>query len=263
MNRALFHDPSPRSHPVSNRISQRVAQWNRAEEDEGVPSESRSFLTTSGVAPRILLLHGAGGGPHDLHDLADHLATHGHGSLCPLLPAHGRGELALGDLRFDQLLARALECFDLLEGDGVEPVVVAQSFGVVIAIRMAGQRKLGGLVALAPALRPFVTGRVLWLLPLAIVRPRLARATLRWQMEARRAITDARERLADVTCPLLVLHSKDDDSVSIRGARELCEGARSADKRLEVLNGQGHVLSAAPRREDRVFVPVRSFVESL
>lgn len=254
---------TPRSRPVSSRISQRVEQWSRAEGDEGVPSESRSFLRRSGAAPRVLLLHGAGGGPHDLHELADHLAAAGHGSLCPLLPAHGRGELALGNLRFDQLLTRALECFDLIAGNGVEPVVVAQSFGAVIAVRMAGQRKLGGLVALAPALRPFVTGRVLWLLPLAIFRPRRARATLRWQMEARRAIADARERVADVTCPLLVLHSTDDDSVSIRGAHELCEGARSADKRLAVLSGQGHVLSAAPARVERVFAPVRSFVESL
>ena len=245
-------------------LAERLERWNAEETEAGVPSESRSFLIApGGAAPDVLVLHGAGGGPHDLRDLAEDLARSGHRCLCPLLPAHGRGPVALGGLRFEDLRRRALACYDVIASAGDAPFVVAQSFGVVLGIHLAIERPVPALVALAPALRPFVTGRALWLLPLALVRPRLALATYRWQMEARRAIETTRPLVARVACPLLVLHSTDDRSVSPRGARELFEDAGSQRKELELLEGQGHVLSEAPHREELVFSPVRSFLDSV
>ena len=109
----------------------------------------------------------------------------------------------------------------------------------------------------------FVATLVLALLAAEVawrLRPTAARTMLRWQSEARRGMRAAAERAPDLRCPLLVLHSDDDDSVDIRGAWELLANAGSADKRLEVLSGQGHVLSMAPDRRREVFPRVREFV---
>ena len=237
-----------------------ATEWRRVEERDGVSDVHRSFHR-SAEAPRgsALLLHGAGGSPADFHFLASDLARHGIESLCPLLPGHGRGEGGLGALRFAPLAERALEAFDALSADGSGPAVVGQSVGAVLGIHVATEREPSRFVALAPALRPFVWRRLGTLAVALVLRPRLAVVTWRWQNDVRRGIRRTAQRLPEIRCPLLVLHSRDDASVSAGGAREFLEGAGSPEKCILWLEGQGHVLSTAPDRE-QVFAPVRRFL---
>jgi esterase/lipase len=95
----------------------------------------------------------------------------------------------------------------------------------------------------------------------APLRPGLARATLAWQWELLRGIRETRALLPELRCPVLTLASRDDDSVSWKGARELHERCASPRKELVLLEGQGHVLSAAPARESEVYPPVLRFLE--
>lgn len=235
--------------------------WSAEEDALRVPDRHRSFARPGDAGgPRVLLLHGGGGSPDDLVELADDLARVGIHVLCPRLPAHGLGEEALGRLRFEELLARAREARTLLEQAGEPVILVAQSMGVALAIELAVELPPAGLVALAPALRPYVARRILRLLPLVLLRPRAARTLIRWQTEARRGLRAAAGRAPQLRCPLLILHSDDDDSVDLRGAWELLASAGSTDKRLDVLSGQGHVLSMAPDRHREVFPRVREFV---
>ena len=245
---------------MTSAASRRAAEWRRVEEREGAPELHRSFHRQAD-APRAaaLLLHGAGGSPADFHFLASDLARYGISSLCPLLPGHGRGEAAFESLRYARLAERALEAFDALAADGVPPAIVGQSVGAVLGIHVATRRAPSRFVALAPALRPFVWRRLGALAVGFVIRPRLAAMTLRWQMDVRRGIRSTASRLPGVGCPLLVLHSRDDTSVSAAGARQFLDGAGSPEKGIVWLDGQGHVLSTAPDRE-RVFAPVRAFL---
>jgi carboxylesterase len=245
---------------LSPAVRDRLHAWHRDEDADGVPVAHRSFRRSADACRgHVLLLHGAGGSPADFHALASDLQRSGLSSLCPLLPAHGRGDAAVTRAGFEELAVRALEAFDALAASGGRPAVVGQSLGAVLAIRVATQRAPARFAALAPALRPFVLRRLLALLPAFAIRPRRAAATLRWQAELRRGILASAARIPEVRCPLLVLHSRDDPSVSVRGARELTGRASSAERRLIVLERQGHVLSIAPDRE-AVFGPLREFL---
>jgi carboxylesterase len=236
-------------------------RWQSEEAALPVPAEHRSFARPGAAgSPRVLLLHGGGGSPSDFHELADDLAPVGVHVLCPLLPAHGRGEEAMGELRFAALRERAVEAFDHLAASGQPVTVIAQSMGAALALHVAAEREPAGLLALAPALRPFVARRLLRLAPLLLLRPRATRTLVRWQTEVRRGVRAAAARAGELRCPLLILHSDDDDSVDIRGAWELLAHASSAQKRLEVLHGQGHVLSMAPDRRRDIFPRARDFV---
>jgi carboxylesterase len=241
-----------------------VERWNAHERADGVLGPNLSFHRAGGGSP-VLLLHGAGGGPDDLRHLGGFLAAHGHDVLCPCLPGHGRDPLALGDVRFSELIETCLEAYDVLAAgtDGGGLPIVAQSLGAVLAVQVAVRRPVTGLVALAPALRPFVARRI-WLLGvLALVRPRLARATYRWQRGLLRGIRETRRAVPRLRCPLLVLQSRDDGSVSGRGAAELHDLAGSARKSLVLLEGQGHVLSRAPDREALVYRPALELLDGL
>ncbi|MEZ5064551.1 MAG: alpha/beta fold hydrolase [bacterium] len=234
-----------------------VRAWIEQEVQENVPPAQRSFARGDVEDPAcpILFLHGGGGGPADFHPLARAL---GAPTLCPLLPAHGRGEDALAALTFDSLVIRAREAYDVLAASGRSPLVVAQSLGAIVAVRLLADRPAAGLVALAPALRPRTARRAVGVLRTLLVSPRRAFGSYRWQTEARRAIRATPPRLAGLRCPLLVLVSTDDPTVSPAGARAFHDLAAAEDKQLVVLEGQGHVLSAAPDLET-VAAPIREF----
>lgn len=249
-------------------VRELVAAWNSIEAGTGVEPAQRSRLreppgsdaSPGGALPPVLLVHGGGGSPADLEPLALDLARRGRTVLAPLLPAHGRGDDALGELRFDALSARALEAFDALAAASARPIpVVGLSLGGVLGIRIAVLRPAAAFVALAPALRPFVVSRALALAGRALVNPRAAGVRYRWQREVWRGIRATEAQIARLAAPLLVIHSRDDSSVSIRGARLLHDGAASAVKRLHVVDGQGHVLTQAPEPEV-IFAPLRDFL---
>jgi len=240
-----------------------LAVWNDEERRDGVPAADWSFHVDAQRGGRPwLLIHGGGGRPSDFRPFAAALARAGHASLCPLLPAHARGDLAMGALRFEDLVDRATEAWDLIAQDGPPPGLVGQSLGAVIGTRLAAARPVPAFVGLAPAFLPLAGRRFGRMLLLGLRAPRLARASWNWQMEARRGIRGARELLPGLRCPLIVLASSDDPTVSPRGGEEMVELAGSADKRFVALDGQGHVLSNAPDLEV-VVRPVREWMARL
>jgi carboxylesterase len=246
------------------RHQETLSRWHETERVLAVPEEHRSFARDGEAnGPRVVLLHGGSGSPADLVGLADDLAEQGATVLCPLLPCHGRGDAALGGIVFGELVERAFEAHDAMADGGAPVILVGQSMGAALGIRVAAERDVLGFVALAPALRPYVLRRLLGLVPLALAHPFAARTLVRWQSAVRRGMRDAARVLPEVRCPLLILHSDDDDSVDIRGAHEMLTRAASRQKRLEILHGQGHVLSLAPDRHREVFPRVRTFVASI
>jgi len=244
-------------------LREKAMHWAAFEEAQGVPPAQRTFLVEPkrSTAPAVLLVHGGGGSPEDMAGLAADLARGGRIAFAPLLPAHGLGDEALEAIRFEALVGRALEAFDLLTAEaGVPPTLVGLSLGGVLGIRIATRRQPAAFVALAPALRPFVVRRAVSLAGEALVRPRAALVRYRWQREVWRGIQATEPEIPRVEAPLLVMHSRDDASVSRRGARLLHDGASSSSKRLHLVDRQGHVLSQAPEPEV-VFGPIRAFLD--
>src|SRR5262245_6586890 len=225
-----------------SRIEDWAGRWNQSEEKAGVSPLDRTFSRPGRSSrPPILLLHGGGGSPQDLLLLADDLERHGTGSLCPLLPFHGLGEEAMRDLRFDALVERAREAHHAILSTSAAarsdapPMVIGLSMGAVLGICLAAEGNVERFVALAPALRPYVLRRVVSLVPRMIQAARLARIQVRWQREVMRGIRATELLIPRVTSPLLVMHSTDDDSVSIQGARLLHDRAASMRKRLVIV----------------------------
>ncbi len=173
--------------------------------------------------PGILLIHGFGGGPHELEPLSRRLAGLGYRAVSITLKGHGGNRRALSAaVRRDWIEAAERELARLRE-DG-PAVVIGFSMGGLIALRLYQSRPFDGLVTIN-------TPVWYWNLP-QILRNLVARpsVSLRYYLresvnkpvralvEFQRLLRESRSLPERVFCPALVCQTLDDDTTQPRSA---------------------------------------------
>ncbi|EPR42345.1 putative carboxylesterase [Desulfovibrio sp. X2] len=244
--------------------------------------------------PGCLLLHGFTGTPFEMQPLAEALADRGFSVETPLLPGHGTRVEELDRLGWSDWRDAALGAFDVL-GARTPPVFVAGlSMGGALALEIARQREPAGIACLATPLRlyrflPFIAKdpllplvplfrhlRPLW--PVAEKRAE-SREIAPWvgyegvvplnaTHELMRGLRRVRRGLAEVTAPLLVVHSPGDATANVRDAFEIRRRTGSRIKRLELLPiaervTSRHLLTTHRETRKRVSELVCGFFEDL
>ena len=175
--------------------------------------------------PTLVYFHGNGGNIADRGPRVRPFINAGHGVL--LLSYRGYGG-SKGRPSEDGLYADGRAALDFLAGAGVLPdrvVLLGESLGSAIAVRLASERRVAAVILEAPftsaadvaaSAHPFVPAR--WL-----VKDRYASI----------------ERIADIGVPLLIVHGEADRIVPARFGRALLAVAREP-KRGVFLVGAGH-----------------------
>lgn len=214
----------------------------------------------------VLLLHGYTGAPTELRLVAGYLHQRGLTVYAPLLPGHGTTVEACNACRWTDWTQAAADALAKLRGRCDAVFVGGLSMGTLLSIVLAADNPdLRGAILYSPAVR--LAQRRLFLAPL------LKRfvATLPKDANADQDLTDpaarmhlwsydenpvaagaelfwlkryANRRLAEVRCPLLVIHSTRDRSIHRDSARLVCQraGTPPADQHLVTLANSGHNL---------------------
>jgi len=214
----------------------------------------------------VLLLHGYTGAPPEMRLLGEYLHSSGMTVLAPLLPGHGTTVEVMNRSRWrdwthcaQQALAEPRRRCSLVFVGGL-------SMGTLLTLYLAEQHAdLPGAMLYSPALK--VAERRLALAPLAkyFVRslPKGANADQDltdptaqqhlWSYEENPVAAAAevlalrrqvQRQLAQVTCPLLIVHSTLDPAIRPDSAQAVYDGVSTpaADKTLLTLHNSGHVL---------------------
>lgn len=79
-----------------------------------------------------------------------------------------------------------------------------------------------------------------------------ARVPLRALREAERMLTEVRARLHELTCPVLMIHARDDEITSINSVQALFDALPQADKELAVLENSYHMITIDNDRQEVV-----------
>jgi carboxylesterase len=79
-----------------------------------------------------------------------------------------------------------------------------------------------------------------------------ARVPLRALREAERMLAEVRSRLRELTCPILIIHARDDEITSIDSVVALFESLPQADKELVVLENSYHMITIDNDRQEVV-----------
>jgi carboxylesterase len=195
----------------------------------------------------ILLIHGFTGSPISLRPLADQLAAAGFTIELPRLPGHGTSWRDMMPTRYQDWRAHILAAAQALAARCQRLFLFGLSMGGTLALDIAsggGVRtagvvtvnaqildRQGLLVKLGPYLEkvlPVVPARLAGLTPDDIAKPGVSEHAYRWVPSAAgnslvRALPRVREQLTQMPCPVLVIYSEQDHSVSPENSRALLQ----------------------------------------
>ncbi len=215
----------------------------------------------------VLILHGFGDTPESVAALAQSLKARGYTVRVPLLAGHGRTLREFAKSDAEQWLAGTREALAQLRAMCTSISIVGQSLGGVLATLLAQESSdLHALVLLVPYfdVPPFVR-RIMPLEPLMqrlltyintsddrSIHDPAARArslafgatTPRLTGELTRIADRGRAALPQLRVPTLYVQAREDNRIAPAVAERAYAAIGSATKRLEWLDGTGHVIAA-------------------
>ena len=233
----------------------------------------------------ILVLHGFTGSPVSVRPLAARLSKRGFAVEMPLLPGHGTQPRDLLPTRYADWRAEALAALTRLRARTQHVFVVGLSMGGTLALDLATTEAVDGVVTINAQILDR-GGLIVKLAPiiekLIPIAPASAAGLTKndikkggdedayaWVAAAAgnslvRALPELRARLKSLTCPLLVIYSRDDHSVPPDNSKALSSlvGTPSANVTVLELQESYHVATLdndLPLIDDKV----ASFAESL
>jgi carboxylesterase len=214
----------------------------------------------------VLFLHGWSSTPRELRFLAEKVAPLGLRCEGPLLKGHGTRLADLAPTRFHEYLAESEAAFAGLASRHERVFVCGLSMGGLLALHLARERSVAGLILVAPFLLPsgktfgipnrWLVGRIPLPATMAkgpggpildpdglaghITYPAMPSASMvSVVLAARRMITT----LPRIQSPALIFHARKDRTSDFRGSELLMENLGTEDKTLIAFNRGNHVLT--------------------
>ena len=235
-------------------------------------------FTLEGGSTGVLLVHGFTGSPQGLRLMGEHLNAAGATVVAPRLPGHGTSWQDLATKTHEEWSGTVEEAFDDLATRCDEVFVMGLSFGASLCIDLAARRRgrVAGLVLMAsyvitkdprrffaPAIRfvlqslPGVANDIadpqMREIAYDRVPTKAAYSMLQFTRRARRA-------LPSVTCPTLIIHSRQDHTAHPDNAKVIYDELGTNQKELVSLERSYHVITVDLER-DEVYEKALSFMK--
>ena len=235
------------------------------------PHLDPSAFELPGGSTGCLLIHGFTGSAVEMRPMGDYLAARGLTVSAPLLPGHGTTPEDLARTTWQDWLAHVEEELERLREKCEQVFVVGFSLGALLALHLATQREMTGLVMLSPAL--LVSDWRIHLVPLLrhVIRtmpkdsdPQHSdmadKEALKgfWSYDVHPVPAAyqlyllqkvVRSELGRIRAPVLVIYATRDTAIHPQSGPTLCNELGSPDKEQLVLHNSGHGIVLDVERE--------------
>jgi carboxylesterase len=215
-----------------------------------------------GDAPAAALcLHGLTGTPYEIRPLGEALVARGIRAVGPVLPGHNETPEALARVAYTDWLSAARAKLHELRAEHAQVFIAGLSLGGLLALALAAEEEVDGLVVVGTPLRLSFSLRLL--VPVfhlihpfhrkrqgSDIREAAARrchpsyaimplASVRQLQRLQRRV---RGDLSRVTAPILIAHGARDGTANPADARTIAQGVASRERELLMLPNSGHVV---------------------
>ncbi|HEU5014748.1 MAG TPA: alpha/beta fold hydrolase [Roseiflexaceae bacterium] len=235
----------------------------------------------------VLLLHGYFGSPGELHGMGEALNVAGYSVHAPMLAGHGGLPAAMAEVRWQHWVATAEAGLRRLREQCDAVFVAGISMGALLALHLAANTEVAGVIAMAPALRlrgerqMALTGMLKYVMPwfypfkkANFNDPQVVQGIRQWLPDADlndpKTVADIRREaripvasiyelvklqrrvqreLPRVCVPVLLMQGRRDEVVDTRWVEEWKPKIGAADVELRWFERSGHVLPNDSERE--------------
>jgi esterase/lipase/1-acyl-sn-glycerol-3-phosphate acyltransferase len=255
--------------------------------DNESPVAANSNNNSIDKSQGILLVHGYLASPKEMEEMAKYFNNAGFKTYCVRLKGHGTSPINMENVKWKDWY-NSLNCgYAALKLVCSKVVIVGFSTGGLLSL-MAGFKKdshLGGVVCINPALKlndiraKFVSGIYIWneLLEkfkikkgqLSYVENHPENPDINYsrnyikgmeQLESLMNICD--KNLEKITCPILIVQSKDDPVINNKEAKISLEKIKSNVREFQEIDSLRHVIIKG-QGSDEVFNIIKKFIEKL
>ena len=258
-------------------------------------------LKLSGGSVGFLLLHGLGGTPVELRFIGQGLNRAGYTVACPQLAGHGGSDILLGATRWQEWLQSAEQAFDQLKRECEHVIVGGLSAGAILSLHLAARRhdEIEGVTLFSPTFWPNGWAMPWYSVLFRLIRHKAFANLFRSQVKAPYGIKDERIRrfvieslqsdgrpmqdifgrrggtvweyksmaaaakklLGDISKPVLICHSREDDQSDLSNAYRLQRNL-AGPVELMVLDDCFHMITL-DRQRAQVLDRTLAFADSL
>jgi carboxylesterase len=226
-----------------------------------------------------LLIHGFTGSAAEMRLLGDYLASKGYTVKGVLLKGHGTSVEDMEKTNWKDWLSTAETELIQLKNKCDKVIVIGLSMGGIIALNLASRFNVDGTVSIAAPI--YITNRIAYF---AFLLKYFKKYESKRKKEIDEAIKDylisydktpvssvphllrlirkTRRRLKKVKSPLLIIQSKNDNTVKYESAEYIFNHAGSRIKKLLYLKESGHIVTVDCERE-RVFKEIVDFIKQI
>ena len=229
----------------------------------------------------VLMLHGFSSSPYEMKFLAKSLSNNGYYIEVPILRGHSTTPDDLKNTIWTDWFGDAKKALFALRKNCKKIVVVGLSTGASLALHLAAHYQVEGVVALSPAI--MLQSKKLKLLPLIspfkkyhykkdgpdILDKEQRNLSVGYNKIPVKSIKQllkfynhVKDDLPDVYVPLLLMHSKKDHVIDLRGVRYIHDTVSSSHKIMLELQKSFHVITLDVEKEI-VFREVNKFIEDI
>jgi carboxylesterase len=233
-----------------------------------------------GNAMGALLIHGFTGTPREMRPVGEMLAAEGLTVLGIRLPQHATQPDDMAHSHRRDWFAAALDGYLMLKDQCQQVLVMGLSTGGTLALWLAATQPVQGVVALSAPGRPMYQ-RLQKFLPIAalyeLIRPSVGKRKRTASVEADhisypayptravpqfvRLLREVDDVLPQVTCPALLIHSRQDETVAPENMPHIFARLNSLNKEMAWLERSSHVITKDCEK-DLVLGRVKAFVKS-
>lgn len=199
-----------------------------------------------------LIIHGFGGGLHEIETIAEYLSHKDYIVACPRLKGHTGNRKDMRRAKYNDWLDSAeIELLKLKQkADSI--VIIGFSMGGLIAVNLACKYDIKAIVTINTPIFYWNLNRVF--LNLASDIKNKKADNFQRYMNAKRnspaksmvnflkLLNITKSKLTKVTCPFLIIQAKDDDTVKVKSVYYIYNNINSKIKYIKFYENGGHLI---------------------
>lgn len=228
-----------------------------------------------------LLVHGFTGTPKEMRWLGDYLAEQGHTVLAVRLPGHATRPDDMLRVHWQDWLATVEDGLNLLRGLSKRIYILGLSMGGSLALLAAARLPVDGVVAMSTPYDLPDDWRLPYIGIFSIFQPTISKGQSDWRNpqaeldhicypgyptraihELDELLRAEREALPNVQVPVLLVHSRKDQSIKPDNMEKIYQHVGSREKQMMWVENSGHVIIREPERQ-KVFEATADFIRGL